>query len=482
MSLDVNISMSVIKRLPRYYRFLGKLKNEGYVRISSRELSELMSVTASQIRQDLNCFGGFGHQGYGYNVEQLHNEIGKILGVNKKIDAILIGVGNLGRAIASHMDFEARGFRLIGIFDRNEALFDQEIRNVKIRSTVEIRNFCKKNHPQVAIICTPTDATEKIIDELVSQGVAGFWNYSHFDISSKYSNVEVQNVHLSDSLLTLGYQIKSNKELNKMRHGCCMPGGSFMPQGVGEISRSSYDILKDGCDIIKESGYDFSEATVGLIMGMTDDEFKKALNTKMNLEICNSFIPPYLKIVENPPELMVYVEKALSRASALGAKYIIFGSGQARMIPDDMDYNEGMRRIEDFLVRCDKVCSKYGIQIAIEPLNSKEANTFITVSDTLKTLEKLQLENIKVLADAYHMYTEKEDIDILEKALPYLVHVHISEPYERTYPGQRDGIYLEKFAEKLKEIGYHATVTVECGFGDFEKECKLAYDFVSKTF
>lgn len=209
MSSNVNISMSVIKRLPRYYRFLGKLKDEGQTRISSIALSAMMGTTASQIRQDLNCFGGFGQQGYGYNVEQLYNEIGKILGVDKTLDAILIGVGNLGRAIASHMEFEKRGIRLLGIFDKNPALAETKIKQYPIYHTDTLKDFCKKYQPKMAIVCTPTVATEKVIDDLISYGITGFWNYSHFDILSKYPDVNVQNVHLSDSLMTLGYQMKN---------------------------------------------------------------------------------------------------------------------------------------------------------------------------------------------------------------------------------------------------------------------------------
>ena len=206
---QTDISMSVIKRLPRYYRFLGKLHAEGNVRISSKELAQLMGVTASQIRQDLNCFGGFGQQGYGYNVEQLHNEIGKILGVNEKIDTVLVGAGNLGKAIATHMDFDARGFRLMAIFDRNEELSGQKIKGLMIRSSNDIKTYCKNHKIKVAVICLPTDQTEKVVDTLVEAGVTGYWNYSHFDILSKFPNVFVQNVHLSDSLMTLGYQIKN---------------------------------------------------------------------------------------------------------------------------------------------------------------------------------------------------------------------------------------------------------------------------------
>ena len=183
--------------------------NAGKALLPGSDLSKLMNVTASQIRQDLNCFGGFGQQGYGYNVEQLYDEIGKILGVNEKIDTIIIGVGNLGKAIALHMDFEKRGFHLIGVFDKNPELENNRINDVSIYNINKLESFCKENNPKVAIICTPSETTEIVIDMLVKNGITGFWNYSHYDILAKYPHVQVQNVHLSDGLLTLGYQMKS---------------------------------------------------------------------------------------------------------------------------------------------------------------------------------------------------------------------------------------------------------------------------------
>ena len=205
MSKNGSISNSVIKRLPRYYRFLGELKNKGVERISSRELSELMKSTASQIRQDLNCFGGFGQQGYGYNVSGLHNEIGKILGVDRHFKTILIGAGNLGKAIAMHINFETRGCHLCGIFDVNPNLVGEEVAGIKIMHTDEVENFCKENHPIVAVLCIPKANTQAIADKLVSMGIKAFWNFSHYDLSIDYDNIVVQNVHLGDSLLTLTY-------------------------------------------------------------------------------------------------------------------------------------------------------------------------------------------------------------------------------------------------------------------------------------
>lgn len=201
------ISDSVIKRLPRYYRFLGELKSTGLTRISSRELSERMGLTASQIRQDLNCFGGFGQQGYGYNIELLQTEIGHILGLDKPKTAILIGIGNLGRAVTMHINFESKGFRLIGLFDSKESLVGQVIKDLPIRNTTTIDEFCRENLPDAAILCIPKNAAMSIADQLVGLGIKGFWNFSHYDLALKYPGVKVENVHFGDSLMTLSYRL-----------------------------------------------------------------------------------------------------------------------------------------------------------------------------------------------------------------------------------------------------------------------------------
>lgn len=201
------ISMSVIRRLPRYYRFLSDLERRGVNRISSRELSDRMGLTASQIRQDLNCFGGFGQQGYGYMVHQLREEIASILGIDHQYKTILIGAGNLGRAVAAHISFENQGFQLIGIFDRNPALFGQVIRGIPIRSEEELEPFCAAEHPQTAILCVPMDAAENLGKRLISAGIQSFWNFSHYDFSVSNPEAIVENVHMNDSLMTLCYRI-----------------------------------------------------------------------------------------------------------------------------------------------------------------------------------------------------------------------------------------------------------------------------------
>lgn len=201
------VSISVIRRLPRYHRFLNDLLVRGIHRISSRELAELMSLTASQIRQDLNCFGGFGQQGYGYNVDALYEEISKILGLDKGLKIILLGAGNLGMALVKHLDFEAKGFQLMGIFDANPNLVGQKVRGIEIQDESKLEEFCKRNVPDVAILCLPRDVVESVGEKLIGYGIRGFWNFSHYDLSVKHKDIAVQNVHLGDSLMTLCYQV-----------------------------------------------------------------------------------------------------------------------------------------------------------------------------------------------------------------------------------------------------------------------------------
>ncbi len=203
------ISESVIKRLPRYYRFLGELKARGVDRISSRELSEKMGLTASQIRQDLNCFGGFGQQGYGYNIELLHGEISSILGLDIPKNAILIGMGNMGKAVTMHMNFENKGFRIAGLFDAKESLVGQIVRNLPIRNTEDLDEFCRENRPEIAILCIPKEAAKKVSKQLISLGIKAFWNFSHYDLKLENPDIVVENVHLSDSLMRLSYRLKN---------------------------------------------------------------------------------------------------------------------------------------------------------------------------------------------------------------------------------------------------------------------------------
>jgi redox-sensing transcriptional repressor len=208
------ISQAVISRLPRYYRYLGELRDDGVERISSQELSELMQSTASQIRQDLNHFGGFGQQGYGYNVEQLYTEIGKILGLDQIHHLVLIGAGNLGQALANYVNFERRGFLIEGIFDQNPALVGRQIRGIKVRPMEELESFIIEHHADIGVLTIPKTAAVAAADRLVRCGIKAIWNFAHVDLKVP-PKVQVENVHLSDSLMKLSYNICNYAELHR---------------------------------------------------------------------------------------------------------------------------------------------------------------------------------------------------------------------------------------------------------------------------
>ena len=201
------ISISVIKRLPRYYRFLGMLKDAGMVRISSRELADRMGLSASQIRQDLNCFGGFGQQGYGYNVAELRAEIGHILGIDSGHRIIVIGVGHLGHALLQNFDFDKVGFRIDSAFDVSPTLIGTEIRGVSVHSMDELEEYVANYHPNVAVLTVPQNVAQPLADRLIGLGVRGFWNFTNVELSTKEDGVFFEDIHFVDTLLTLSYRI-----------------------------------------------------------------------------------------------------------------------------------------------------------------------------------------------------------------------------------------------------------------------------------
>jgi len=205
------ISQAVIGRLPRYYRYLGDLKEAGIERISSNALSIKMNVTASQIRQDLNNFGGFGQQGYGYNVNYLRSEIGKILGLNDNHNIVVIGAGNLGQAFAKYSSFERSGFFVKGIFDNNPKYIGESIRGVSIMMMDELESFLEENHIDIAALTIPKEALKEVVDVLVKNNVKSFLNFVLTDLDLP-EDIVVENVHLSDSLMKLSYNMKSKKE------------------------------------------------------------------------------------------------------------------------------------------------------------------------------------------------------------------------------------------------------------------------------
>ena len=205
------ISQAVIRRLPRYYRYLGELLEDGVERISSNDLSKRMKLTASQIRQDLNNFGGFGQQGYGYNVKYLHTEISKILGLENKHNFIIVGAGNLGQALANYSHFENQGFILKGIFDVNPTLRGMSIRDVPVRMMSEMKDFIKENNIEIAVLTIPKECAIDVAKDLVDAGIQAIWNFAHVDLNVP-DNVIVESVHLSESLMRLSYNISRYNE------------------------------------------------------------------------------------------------------------------------------------------------------------------------------------------------------------------------------------------------------------------------------
>jgi len=209
------ISIAVIKRLPRYYRYLDELYTEGVVRISSEQLAKLMGGTASQIRQDLNCFGGFGQQGYGYNIEFLRKSISEIMGLDRDYTAIVIGAGNMGRALINNFKFERRGFKLLAVFDIDENLAGKTIGNERcyeVKHMSELENYVKENKPSIAVLTVPRGEARKTARDLADWGIKGIWNFTNMDLRLGDTDVKVENVYMSDGLMTLCYHIAEDQK------------------------------------------------------------------------------------------------------------------------------------------------------------------------------------------------------------------------------------------------------------------------------
>lgn len=211
--MSKEISQAVIRRLPRYYRYLGELLDEGVERISSNDLSHRMKVTASQIRQDLNNFGGFGQQGYGYNVQFLYEEIGKIMGLNTEHKIIIIGAGNLGQALANYVKFEKLGFVITALFDINPELSGKSVRGIPILMLSELDEYCRTHRVDIAALTMPKSKADSIASKLVDLGIRAIWNFAHVDLEIPNKDVVVESVHLSDSLMQLSYNIVKNLSL-----------------------------------------------------------------------------------------------------------------------------------------------------------------------------------------------------------------------------------------------------------------------------
>ena len=214
---DRYISKAVIRRLPRYFRYLRELLAAGIMRISSGELAERMHVTASQIRQDLNCFGGFGQQGYGYNVPALRAQIASILGIDRGFNAVLIGVGNIGRALMDNFCFSEWGFQLECAFDIKPELIGTSFKGVPIYSMDYMVEYLQGHHVDVAVLTVPKEVAVSVANALTSNGVEAIWNFTNVELTEPNSPTLVENVHFSDSLLSLSYFVAERKDENAAR-------------------------------------------------------------------------------------------------------------------------------------------------------------------------------------------------------------------------------------------------------------------------
>ena len=208
-----DVPAAVIKRLPRYHRYLGELIKSGKERISSAELSHMMGVTASQIRQDLNCFGGFGQQGYGYPVRYVYDKISELLGTSEGYRAVIVGAGNLGRALASTHMFERRGVTILGLFDNKPWVVGTVIHGLSVYASDGLTDFCKNNKVDIGVLTVPKEAAAEVTKQLIAGGVRGIWNFANMELSVTEPTVTVENIHLGDSLMNLCYQMKVNGKL-----------------------------------------------------------------------------------------------------------------------------------------------------------------------------------------------------------------------------------------------------------------------------
>lgn len=285
-----------------------------------------------------------------------------------------------------------------------------------------------------------------------------------------------------------------------IRLGCCIPGASFMPEGTGSTDGSAAGILTAGFRAVRDTGFDYAEAAVGLLMKMTEEEYRRVRDGgEVRIEAANSFIPGHMHISVLSEDLKTFIGRAMERVSGLGAGILVYGSGVSRRAADGTPYEKGLEDIRNFLALCDGYAREYGITIALEPLNSSETNMITTLAEgasLVRSMNSAGYGSIKLLADTYHMSLEpsgsasaagttdynEECFAVLSEAADILVHAHVAEPFERRYPGSHDGVYLTRFAGELKKTAYDGRVSVECSFGDFLRESAEALRFLRKIF
>ena len=258
-----------------------------------------------------------------------------------------------------------------------------------------------------------------------------------------------------------------------------------MPQGEKEVPMSSYERLTEGCSLMRTLGYDAAEATVGLIMALSEEEVARLIEARragtFSLDACNSFIPGHLPIITDEAgtqALYDFVDAAISRMASLGVRYVVFGSGFVRRIPEDCDRAAAEAQIDAFIRQVDACCEAYGMTCVIEPLNKAETNWCNTVAEGAAVVRRLNLKNVRLLADGYHMSKEGESYDVLVENKDILLHCHVASS-DRKIPGGTE--YEVGFLDTLKKIGYDGIVTVECGFTDFRTEAALAADYLRKA-
>lgn len=212
--MNQKVSLPVIKRLPRYYRYICTLKSNDVLTISSSELAAMMGTTASQVRQDFNCFGGFGQQGIGYTVDLLRQELEKLLLGGTELDIILIGTGRLGRTVSHFISTEITGYNLTAVFDKSPEQIGTQMEDLTVQDIATLPAYCKQHSPAIAVLCVPSEGASGVASELTSLGIKGFWNFSHYDLKATSADIVVENVHLGDSLMSLGYQVRHPAEDN----------------------------------------------------------------------------------------------------------------------------------------------------------------------------------------------------------------------------------------------------------------------------
>lgn len=264
--------------------------------------------------------------------------------------------------------------------------------------------------------------------------------------------------------------------------GCCIPGASFMPEAPDKEEYSAYDVILWGSNEIINCGYDFAECSVGLLMSISDEDFEKVIEKKIKIRAFNCFVPSELKIVEDTPEMWEYIKKAFYRMEKVSAEIIVFGSGGARRIPDTITFNDGLEKLENFILKCNDLAKKHNITLVLEPLNHNESNFLPTVKSAYDLCNKLDLSNVKILADIFHMYVENEDFSVLKETADKIHHIHINNPITRTCPTQEENKFIRAFAESLNNAGYNRTVTIESAYNDFSNDIKDAIIYLKEVF